>query len=132
MNRFQGEIKPGEGNLQIQALIAAVVGPLRMAHGLKRSLLLPGGETALVTGLAPAARHCRFIAMYLPANNPGPVQVKIGMEQMLGTNSALSATLEPQVGVYAGVSYSGVLLPGDQLYAQAEADVFVVISETDF
>lgn len=128
----QFKIQPGEGNLQIQALIAAVVGPFRLAHSIKKTIALRANIPEKISGISPASRHCRYIAMYLKASNPGPVSIQVGKEPMLGTNSSVSVDLEPRIGPFAGISYSGVLLPGDEIFAQALADVAIVVAEVDF
>lgn len=126
------KVKPGEGNLQLGAIFAAIAGPYRVAHGIKKAINLTADQTAKVSVMSPASRHCRYVALFLPSNNAGPVTILVGMESQLGSNSGVPVQLLPRVGPSAGVSYSAVLLPGNELFAQSATNLRIIVAEVDF
>jgi hypothetical protein len=126
------EMEPGEGNLQLHALFAAIIGPHRIAHGSKRTVRLEADETKRIINIAPAARHCAYIALFLPASANGPLSISVGREDTQGDSAGIPVQLEPRMGATAGVSFGCVLLPGESLYAQSAIDVSFILSEVSF
>lgn len=126
------EIDPGEGNLQMQALIASIVGPFRIAHGSKRTIHLEADEPKRIANIAPAARHCAFVALFLPLSTDGPLAITVGKEDSQGDSAGIPVQLEPRMGAGAGVSFGCVLLPGETLYGQSPINVSFIVSEVSF
>lgn len=127
-------MNPGSGNLQEQALRAAIIGPARVAHGNKRPVVLQPGEPARISNVSTVARHCVYVALFLPLSSEGTLEITVGQEDMQGDNSSIPVRLEPRLGPSAGISFGCVLLPGETLYAQSsqDEDVSLVISEVYF
>lgn len=128
------EIKPGEGNLQMQAYFAAIVGPHRIAMGAKRTFNLEQNETQRIANVNPASRHCAFIAVYLPVSSAGPATVSIGSEDMLGDSAGIPVQLFPRIGPAAAISFAQVLLPGETLFALNTnlLTLNIIVSQVDF
>ena len=117
------EIDPGEGNLNLKAYIAAVLGPRRVAHGTSKQVkrLLEANSTKLVSA-NPASGQVGFISVSLVGSNPGPLIALFDSQQDVGQNS-VPTVLSNTLGASAGVSFEGVLLPGDELYARSGVGV---------
>lgn len=125
-------VDPGEGNLQENALRAAIIGPYRIAHGSKRTVNLQPDEPSRIANLAPAARHCAFVALFLPTSQTGPLNLTVGQEDTQGDSAGVPVALEPRVGPMAGISFSCVLLPGETLYGQSPIPCSLIVSEVYF
>jgi|GEM_PF-3913460 len=112
------DIEHGTGNLDVRAYIAALLGPQRAAFGNKGTRQLIEGQPTRLATNAPAGRQVSFIAVtLLAADAGGPRIVMFDGESNLGSNS-LPVTLDRTLGSYAGVGFTSVLLPGDEVYAQ--------------
>lgn len=122
-----GTWEPGEGNLQLAALIASIVGPYRVAHGAKHAVVLEPDEPKRVSSNSPASRHCLFVALYLPMSRTGPLFLTVGQEDTPGDSAGIPVALQPELG-----HFSAVLLPGEQLYAVSPLACRFVISEVSF
>jgi len=122
---------PGEGNLQEQLLRAAIVGPFRVAHGVKKTRNLQPNEPLVLAEVATPARSCVYVAVFLPFSRPGPVKMTVGCEMQQGSSAGIPVLLETKVGE-AGVSFSCVLQPGESLVAQSEIEAVVIVSMVAF
>ena len=127
MGDGQVVFRPGEGNLQLAALIAAVVGPYRVAHGAKHAVILEADEPRKISSNSPASRHCLFVALFLPLSRSGPLFLTVGQEDTPGDSAGVPVALQPELG-----HFSAVLLPGEQLYAVSPLACRFVISEVSF
>lgn len=125
------EMTPGAGNLQEAALRAALVGPFRVAHGLKKTYTLEPDESEVIARNSSASRHCLYVAVYLPPTHPGPVPLIVGSEVTPSSSAGVPVVLEPRVGE-AGVSFSAVLLPGEDLSAQSPVPATLIVSSVAF
>lgn len=127
------EVDPGRGNLNAKAHQAAVVGPYRLAHGRQTSPTISATSPTRIAKCAGPADQVLFVAAMLPSNNAGPLRFWVGPGNMMGLGSPV-VELVNNPGFLAGVSYSAVLLPGDELYLQAAggANVQIVVSEVSF
>jgi len=119
--------RPGAGNLQLPALIAAIVGPYRVAHGAKHSVALEAEESKKIASNSPASQHCLFIALFLPLSRSGPLYLTVGQEDTPGDSAGVPVALLPELG-----RFSAVLLPGEQLYAVSPIACRFVISQVSF
>jgi hypothetical protein len=126
------QMDPGEGNLQMQALFAAVIGPYRVAHGSKRTVQLESDEPKRIVNVAPAARHCAYVALFLPQSADGPLYITVGKEDTQGDAAGIPVQLESRLATAAGVGFACVLLPGESLYAQSHLNVTFIVSEVSF
>lgn len=121
---------PGEGNLDVRAYVAAIVGPHRVAHGAKtRATLRPDRETQLTSSAGQALRVV-YTAVSLPADVAGPLVAMFSNGGAIGPQTSVPCRLLNTLGAHAGNSYSAVLLPGEDLYAQAVSATFDVFVST--
>ena len=120
---------PGEGNLDVRAYIAAVVGPLRITQGQVRVLNLP---TDVPVSVLQNPKQVAYVSLSLPAATPGPTVVLVS--QSGGGINSLSVTLTNTQGPMSGVSFAQVLLPGESLYVQTSpgAAALQVISSVNW
>ena len=127
---------PGRGNLNLRAYIAAVLGPKRIAHGVRsvvRVPLAPGNYVQLAK-CGPQGRQVLYVECWTPqVQNPGAV-FRFSSSGDGGQTSVLEA-----VGSTHAQRYSCVLLPNEQLYAQflgsalvPELDPFPLVVSTVF
>lgn len=126
------EVSPGEGNLQMQAYLAAVVGPQRLAMAAKRTFNLEANETQRIINLSPASRHCSFVGVFLPLSAAGPAPVTLGMENMQGDSAGIPVELHPLLAPQAGKSFTQVMIPGESLYIQSAIDLTIIVAEVYF
>lgn len=124
--------KPGEGNLQLALLFASIVGPLRIAHGVKRAVRLEKDEAKKVSNNSSASRHVLYVTLYLPISDENKLLLTVGGEDTPGDNSGLPVELAPRIGLEGGVGFSAVLLPGETLYAISPLDCSFTVSEVSF
>jgi hypothetical protein len=129
------ETVPGQGNLDVKAYFAAVVGPLRAVFGKNTSPTLSEGEVAQLVRNAGVADQWAYVTVVLPGNLAGP---KVGMfsnDRSNGFNTALPVTLQRTMGAAGGNCFAAVLAPGEMLYARAapgEGSFKVVVSTVWF
>lgn len=124
------EMDPGEGNLDARAYIAAVLGPARTAYGSKAMYTLTEGSPLRIGANSGSSRQVAYAAVALTgAQLGGPKIALLDGQSQLGSSS-MPAALSRAFGS-AGIGFSSVLLPGDELYAQAapgEGPFNIVIS----
>jgi hypothetical protein len=111
------EIDAGEGNLNARAYVAAVVGPYRLAHGSQRSLVLAADVPQKIAANpgVNGSDQAMFVGVAL---QPGqlPVSVLFGASSSMGGASSVPANMDTTIGAAGGVSFSQVLLPGEELW----------------
>lgn len=106
---------PGEGNLDARALVAAILGPMRLAHGSRKTHVLPSNQPIQVVKNSKAA-PC-YVGVSLDPAVAGPLVVLVSGTPSSGMNS-VPITLTNTHGPYSGVSYGAVVLPSEELYLQ--------------
>lgn len=121
------DIEAGEGNLNARAFVAAVVGPYRLAFATQRSMPMTANvpmKIATNPGVA-GTRQAMFVGVAL---QPGEAAISVlfGSSESMGGASSVPANMDTTVGPLAGVSFSQVLLPGEELWAVAPADTNLV------
>lgn len=118
---------PGEGNLNLRALAASVLGPYRAAHGEIKVKQVPLTQAVeLANNLIPGAgRQAAYVEVWLPRGALGTgLRLRFGPSDSLGESSVL-VTLNTAIGFPSGPvndRYRAVLLPNEALYAQAVTD----------
>lgn len=110
---------PGTGNLNLRAYLAAVVGPRRIAHGLREVIQVSPNGPIQLFGNKPQI-EVAYMEVWLPAQSlavlPGAgVYLAIASSEGTGHNAI-------QFLLNAMQRFSAVLLPSDQIFAQAMAD----------
>lgn len=110
---------PGTGNLNLRAYLAAVVGPRRIAHGLRSVKQVPAGGPILIYGNKPQVEVAYF-EIWLPQSSilalPG------GGAYLAFSSSESGGQSAYQILLNATQRFAGVLLPSDQIFAQAVTD----------
>jgi hypothetical protein len=127
------EIDAGRGNLNAKAYVAAVVGPYRLAHGSQKSLVLTAGTPMLVAknpGVA-GTDQAMFVGVALQPGN-APVTVLFGPGDQLGNSSNVPAKMDTAVAQLGGISFSSVLLPGDELWVVSDVATSLVSFSVGF
>jgi hypothetical protein len=110
---------PGTGNLNLRAYLAAVVGPRRIAHGLREVVQVSPQNPVLIFGNKPQV-EVAYVEVWLPEQSivalPGAgAYIAFASSEGTGHNAI-------QLLLNAMQRFSAVLLPSDQIYAQAVAD----------
>lgn len=106
---------PGGGNLDARALVAAILGPMRLAHGSCKTFPLATNQPVQVAKNSRAA-PC-YVGVSLDAATAGPLVVLVSGTPSVGLNG-IPITLTNTHGPYSGVSYGAVVLPSEELYLQ--------------
>lgn len=106
---------PGEGNLNLRAYVAALVGPRRIAHGRRTVYQLNATNGQLLVKHPGRGVECFYVEVWLPQQTAGVVNVLFSADQdAIGETGDL-------VQLFNGPPpkrYSAVILPGENLYAQ--------------
>lgn len=111
---------PGEGNLNLRAYIAAVVGPLRVPHGQRTTKQLQLLQAVQVAKNSSPGKEAFFVSAWLPAiaTLPAGVGLVIGFTSSESAGaSADRVTLLPVIPDQRANRYNAVILPSEQLYA---------------
>jgi len=129
---------PGTGNLNLRGYLAAVVGPRRVAHGRRNVKVVSLQSTTPLFGQTSGV-EVAYVEVWLPQSS---IAALPGGGAFLGFSSDdMSGQNAFQLLLSATQRYQGVILPDDQLYAQAvrdalgaplAADVSVVVSSVVF
>lgn len=106
---------PGQGNLDVRAYIAAIVGPFRIANGNSKSVILPTDQPVQI--ISNTKQAVAFVSLSLPSTVVGPVPIQVSSGSAMGM-TGLSVALMNTQGAGAGNSFNAVVLPGETLYAQ--------------
>lgn len=116
---------PGLGELNVRVRVAAVIGPMRVVHGARAVKTVEGTKAikiaAGVTGDGNR-NEVIFVQVSLQKGAPSPTQVLFSSSESVGQND-IPFTFDSAVGTYN--VFTAVLLPGEQLYAQAAGNVKV-------
>lgn len=113
------EIDPGAGNMDIRAYTAAVLGPARAAFGTKSVPTLQEAQPTRIAVNSGSTHQVAFVAVTLsPLDTSGP-KLAIFDSQSNPGGSSMPSVLDRTLGAAAGLGYTAVLLPGDELYAQS-------------
>lgn len=117
---------PGEGNTNLRAYIAAVLGPRRVAHGARRSFKLQKGKAILVCQNDAREHETVFFECWLAQGTTGlggsGAIVLFSSSEDMGNAVVVDLA---QAGAAPGQlsnHFSAVLLPQDELYAQLLSD----------
>ena len=118
---------PGEGNLNLRALAASILGPFRTAHGKiqVRQVPLTGAVELASNKVVGSQMQAAYVEVWLPAGALGTgLRLRFGYSESLGESSVL-VTLVTTPGLPSGQvndRFRAVLLPNDALYAQVISD----------
>lgn len=131
-----GKVMPGTGNLNLRAAFAAIVGPKRLAHGIRRTKVLDASKSSTLIARNPDAQNkelCTYVSVTLSqAFTPGTYTVVFGGDQAVNGNSGIPIKFTDSTP-NAFELYGEVLLPGEELYAQVSTGtVQVTITEVSF
>jgi hypothetical protein len=110
---------PGEGNLNLRAYLASVVGPRRLAHGQRKVTQVPVGSPVLLFGNR-AQIEVSYVEVWLPQSSilalpGGGAYLGFASGESLGQSAV-------QILLNATQRFSSVLLPSDQVHAEAVSD----------
>lgn len=115
---------PGQGNLNLRAFFASVMGPYRTVSGRRSVRRVTGGSSEeVVKNEAPGGVEAIYVEIWLP-NSLQAAGRRIlfssseGMGE-IGDYVVLGAIIP---GVQSVDRYHAVLLPGEQLFAQVLSD----------
>lgn len=115
---------PGEGNTNLRAYIAAVLGPRRVAHGARRSFKLETGKAKLVCQNDAREHETVFFECWLAQGTTGlggsGAIVLFSSSEDMG--NAVVVDLAQVTPGQLNNHFSAVLLPQDELYAQLLSD----------
>jgi hypothetical protein len=116
---FDFNFDPGEGNLNLRAYFAAVVGPKRATHGQRAIRRVPLLDSAQLAKNA-AEQQAMYVEVWLAKQYVGAgLRVLFSSSEGMGESANL-VTLVAAPGETD--RYRAVLLPNEQLYAQAVSD----------
>ena len=127
------DIDPGEGNLNLKAYIAGVVGPKRVAFSAKQvKTLLEANSTKLINN-NPQSGQVAFVSVSLVGPSAAATPALFDSQQDVGQNS-IPSFLSGTLGAASGISFEAVLLPGDDLFGRAGigAGTFNVVVSTSW
>src|SRR5205814_1810265 len=114
------------------AYLAARVGPYRVAHGSRSNVPLLNANQAVKIASSPGtSEQAIYVGVGLP---PGAAPVIVSFSSSEDTtNTAIPGAMAVAFSVGSGVSFSAVLIPGDDLYAwSATPGVRLVVSQVGF
>lgn len=115
---------PGEGNTNLRAYIAAVLGPRRIAHGARRAFKLTKGKAVLVCQNDAPERETVFFECWLQQGTTGlgggGAFILFSSSEDMG--NAVIVDLAQAMPGQLNNHFSAVLLPQDELYAQLLSD----------
>ncbi|MFQ5339966.1 MAG: hypothetical protein ACE5F6_00310 [Anaerolineae bacterium] len=110
---------PGTGNLNLRACFAAIVGPSRVAHGRRSVVRVQAGRPVLILG-NKTQEETMYFEVWLPQSSilalPGGGAFLGLMSGETGGQTAVQTLFN------ATQRYSGVLLPSEQVFAEAVTD----------
>lgn len=117
---FDLNADPGEGNLNVRAYLASIVGPRRVAHGQRYVKRVPLTGAVMLLRSTGTGKQATFFEVWLP-------QVSLALPGGGALLSFLSSDSGGpdngyQIALTATQRYSGIILGDDQLYAAALAD----------
>jgi hypothetical protein len=123
---------PGSGEANIRVLLASIVGPLRIAHGIQQAHRLVRGRPIQVASNKSNAKQAAYCAVAVrQGQTGGAVAVLFDSGQSMGAAASMPALLAETSTAASLSPFSSVLLPNEQLYAQlvdtnfAEIDLVV-------
>lgn len=113
---------PGEGNLNLRAYIASLVGPRRVAHGARRTYVLTPGQAVQIGANNARDKEAVYLECWVPFS--ALVALGIGTGALVlfsdseNTGSGVLVNLSTVFPGQQNSRYSAVLLPDDVLFAQ--------------
>lgn len=113
---------PGEGNLNLRAYIASVLGPKRAAHGARSEKQVRFDRGTLIAKNAPGGKQhqCLYVQCWMPGKKVGDlIDQTSGFFRFSSDENMGATSVMVQVFPNELFTYSAVLLPNEQLYAQA-------------
>lgn len=119
---FDLDKDPGEGNLNIRAYLASVLGPRRVAHGTRSIVRVPTGNSEELAKNPSQQHQAYYVEVWTPPQVTAGVRMLFSSSESMGENGVLVVL---GVGTYPFSDlnkYKAVLLPSDHLYAQAVSD----------
>jgi len=120
---FDLDNDPGEGNLNIRAYLASVVGPKRVAHGTRSVVRVPTANSEELAKNPSKNHQVYYIEVWLPAQ-AGAVGARVlfSSSESMGESGVLITFNPPAAPGQLNDRYRAVLLPTDHLYAQVISD----------
>lgn len=114
---------PGEGNLNLRAVLASIVGPYRVAHGSRtvKQVTQVGATATEIARNAARGKEVIYIEAWLPEQlQASGVWFLFSSSDQTGENAKL--ILLTAVPGQVQSRYQAVLLTNEQLYAQAVSE----------
>ena len=109
---------PGRGNLNLRAYVAAVLGPRRIAHGNRAAKQVPFDGSVLIATNQPGGQEAMYVEVWVP-QPPDELLQASALVRFSGGEGVGTTGVVENLGTTHTLRYSCVLLPGEQLYAQA-------------
>lgn len=135
---------PGDGNTNLRAYIASVVGPRRVAHGARRMYTLRSDRPILIGQNNAAERECVYLQCWVAgaalAGLGGAGALVLFADSEDASSTGQLVNLATGFPGQLNNGYSAILLPQDQLYAQIFAnaalgvlpEIKVVVAQVTF
>lgn len=111
---------PGEGNLSVRAYFAASIGPKRATHGQRSVKRVPLTDSVELAKNGSPSESVLYVEVWLPRQYVG-----VGLRVLFSSSEGTGETgnLVTLLGAPGEQDrYRAVLLPQEQLYAQAVTD----------
>lgn len=110
---------PGEGNLNLRSYFASIVGPRRVAHGQRKVIRVAVGNPVRIFTNRPQV-EVAYVEVWLPQSS---ILALPGGGAYLGFSSSEGLGQSAyQLLLNATQRYAAVLLPSDQVFAEALTD----------
>lgn len=107
---------PGSGNLNLRGYIASIVGPRRIAHGMRKVMVLTPEKVVQVASHSPQGPEVAYVEIWLPEQS---IKSIAGEGAFIAISSGENAGQNAfQVELTATQRFAAILLPNDQLFAQ--------------
>ena len=117
---FDFNADEGTGNLSLRAYFAAIIGPRRIVHGRRTVKRAPLNNVISLLGASAEGIEVMYFEVWLPQSS---IQSLPGNGAYIAFSSSESAGQDAfQILLSATQRFSGVLLAGDQIYAQSVRD----------
>lgn len=108
---------PGEGNLNLRAIVASLLGPRRIAHGRRRVVQVPPVQATQIAQNKAKNQQALYVEVWLPNQLLG-----VGARILFSSSDSTGETAVLRLFATEEDRYQVVLLPQEQLYAQAVSD----------
>lgn len=121
---FDLNVDPGEGNLNVRAYVASLVGPRRVFQGQRKKFSLQANRATEVARNASPHNEAFFVSVWLSGSGIARIApalpVGAGVTMLFSSSEGMGETSDTVTLFRGGAQpnhYQTVLLPNDQLFA---------------